>query len=98
MRIRSILAARATAIAALALAACNGTDPTFTVGGNISGINGTTAVLKLNGGNDISMSSDGSFTFSQKLTQSQTFNVQVVVPNLRCPIANGVGTVAMSNI
>lgn len=83
--------------AAIVLASCHGTEPTYSIGGEISGATGT-VVLKLNGGNDIVMSGDGSFEFSQRLLTDDTFNVQVVDANDRCTVANGAGTVAKSNI
>jgi hypothetical protein len=99
MGFRGIWGSLAAAAAAAALVSCNGTEPTYTIGGDISGISITgPAIVKLNGGSDISMSSDGSFTFDQKLTQNASYNVQVVNPSGRCTVANGTGTVAQSNI
>lgn len=81
----------------VALAACHGTDATYSIGGEISGTT-VAVVLRLNGGNDIAMSGDGSFKFDQKLLKDDTFNVQVVDTNDQCTVFNGAGTVAMSNI
>jgi len=83
--------------AALALASCHGTEATYTIGGSISGTT-VGVVVKLNGGNDISMGGDGSFKFTQKLLKDQTFNVQVVDTNDQCLVTGGSGTVAKSNI
>ena len=89
---------RGVAVAtALALASCHGTEATYSIGGSISGTT-VGVVLKLNGGNDISMGGDGSYKFDKKLLKDETFNVQVVDSNDQCTVANGAGTVAMSNI
>lgn len=82
---------------ALALASCRGTDAQFSIGGTISGTTGT-VVLSLNGANQISQNGDGDFTFTLKLLQNQTFNVQVADPTGRCTVQNGAGTVAQSNV
>ncbi|HUL92575.1 MAG TPA: CHRD domain-containing protein [Burkholderiales bacterium] len=84
-------------VAASVLAACHGTEATYSIGGSISGTT-VAVVLKLNGGNDIAMGGDGSFKFDQKLLKGDTFNVQVVDTNDQCTVVNGAGTVNMSNI
>jgi len=82
---------------ALALASCHGTDAQFSIGGNVSGTNGP-VVVRLNGANDINMNGDGDFTFSTKLLQNDTFNVQIANPTGRCTVQNGAGTVAQANV
>jgi len=81
----------------LVFAACHGTAPTYSVSGNVSGST-VPFVVKLNGGNDISMSSDGSFSFTGKLLKGDTFNVQVVDSADRCTVSGGAGTVDMTDI
>src|SRR5882672_10125706 len=83
--------------AAVVLAACHGTEATYSVAGSVSGST-VPVVLKLNGGNDIALGGDGSFKFTQKLLKDDTFNVQVVDTNDQCSVANGSGIVAKSNI
>jgi hypothetical protein len=84
---------------ALALAACHGSDATYSVGGDISFQNGTgTAVLKLNGANDIAINGDGSFKFDHKLLTDETYNVQVVDVSDRCTVQSGAGTMGKSNV
>jgi hypothetical protein len=80
-----------------ALVSCHGTEAQYSIGGDISGTT-VPVVLKLNGGNDISMSGDGSFKFDKKLLKNDTFNVQVVDTNDQCIVVNGAGTVNTSNI
>ncbi len=71
--------------------------PTYTVGGNITGATGT-VVLKLNGGNDMSMAAAGAFTFPTGLPAGSTYNVQVAAPNQRCTVTSGAGTMGAANI
>src|SRR3974390_1779208 len=97
MEVRGALAAVAAIAIGIALASCHGTEPEFTIGGNISG-NTVGVVLKLNGGNDLAMGGSGSFKFDKKLVKDDTFNVQVVDTNDQCTVANGTGTVDKSNI
>lgn len=93
---RGVLAGVVAAAIALGLVSCHGTDATYTIGGDIEGVTGT-AVLKLNGGNDIAVG-NGSFKFDKKLLTDETFNVQAVDVDDLCTIANGAGIVGQSNI
>ncbi|MFA7319688.1 MAG: hypothetical protein WC022_03795 [Parcubacteria group bacterium] len=72
---------------------------TYTIGGTLSGLSGT-LVLQNNGGNNLTQSSDGSFTFSVPLQSAAAYNVTVSTQpnNQNCTVANGAGTVASSNI
>lgn len=80
-----------------ALVSCHGTEPQFSVSGNISGTT-VPVVLKLNGGSDISLNGDGGFKFDQKLLKNDTFNVQVVDTNDQCTVVGGAGTIDNTNI
>src|SRR5262245_52830745 len=93
MRLRRFLGASLAA----ALVSCHGTDALYSIGGTISGTNGP-VVLRMNGANEITQNGDGNFTFTTKLLQNETFNVQVANPTGRCTVQNGAGTVAQSNI
>jgi hypothetical protein len=81
----------------VAIAACHGTEPTYSVSGSVSGSTGP-FVVKLNGANDISLSSDGSFKFTGKLLEGKTYNVQIVDPTDHCTVSGGSGTVAKQDI
>src|SRR5207245_2816336 len=72
---------------------------TFTVGGTISGLSGT-VVLRNNGGNDLTVSADGSFTFSAPVAQGSPYAVTVLTQpaGQSCSVANGTGTVAGANV
>ena len=73
--------------------------PTYTVGGTISGLTGT-AVLENNAGNDLSTSTNGSFTFSTPLAQGSAYNVTVKTnPSGQvCTVTNPSGTIATANV
>jgi hypothetical protein len=97
MRRQRILGVSLAAAIAFALVSCHGTEAQFSIGGTVSGTSGP-VVLRLNGANDITQNGDGDFTFTLKLLQNDTFNVQVANPTGRCTVQNGAGTVAQSNI
>ena len=73
--------------------------PTYSVGGTISGLSGT-AVLENNGGNDLSTSANGTFTFSTLLAQGAAYNVTVKTnpSGQTCSVTNPSGTVAAANV
>jgi len=66
---------------------------TYTVGGTISGLSGT-VVLQNNVGNDLSISVNGSFTFSATVTNGAAYAVTVLANPLgqTCAVTNGSGT------
>ena len=115
LRFRPATRFRPTALRALAvlpllaLPACGGgggggfVPPQYTIGGTIAGLAaGGTAVLQVNGGGNLSVSNNGSFTFPTPLTSGTTYTVTVssAPANQSCSIANGSGTVtaAVNNI
>jgi hypothetical protein len=73
--------------------------PPISLGGTISGLSGT-VVLQNNGGDNLSSSSNGSFTFSTNLTSGSTYNVAVLTQPAAqtCTVSNGSGTAGSSNI
>jgi len=73
--------------------------PTFTVGGNVTGLT-STLVLQNNGGDDLALSLSGPFTFATPLQASETYLVTVLTqpPGQTCNISNGSGTIAGTNI
>lgn len=74
---------------------------TFTVGGNVSGLSGS-VVLRLNGGNDLTVNAPGTFTFANALANGASYTVtiagqpttQVCGPGL----TNGTGTISSANV
>src|SRR6266581_3216811 len=72
---------------------------TFTVGGTVSGLSGT-VVLRNNGGNDLTVSANGSFTFPAPVAQGSPYAVTVLTQPVgqSCSVVNGSGTVAGANV
>ena len=75
--------------------------PTFTIGGTVSGLLGTGLVLQDNGGNNLSVTANGSFTFSTALASGTAYKVTVLTqpsgPTQTCTVTNGTGT-ATANV
>ena len=68
---------------------------TYSIGGTISGLSGT-VVLENNGGDDLSISANGTFTFGSLVDQSAPYavTVQTDPSGQACTVANGSGTVS----
>ena len=66
---------------------------TFTIGGTITGLSGT-VVLQNNGGDDLSRSQDGTFTFATGLAPGSTYDVAVFTQpaGQSCAVTFGSGT------
>ena len=73
--------------------------PAYTIGGTISGLSGSVG-LQNNGADDLTLSSNGSFTFSTPLLDSSSYNATVLLQpaSQTCSITNASGTVSGSNI
>jgi 6-phosphogluconolactonase (cycloisomerase 2 family) len=75
---------------------------TYSVGGTVSGLSGTGLVLQNNGGNSLSVTANGSFTFTTPAADGAAYAVSVLTqpsnPAQVCAVANGSGTVANANI
>lgn len=69
----------------------------FTVGGTVTGLTGTGLVLRNNGGDDLSVSADGAFTFATPVPSGAAFSVTVQTqpngPTQTCDVAGASGTV-----
>lgn len=67
---------------------------TYSLGGTVTGLNGTLQ-LRIEGGETLSVSANGPFTFQTKLPKGGTYAVSVIAPprGFRCSITNGSGTV-----
>ncbi len=71
----------------------------FSVGGNISGLNGT-VILQNNGTNSTSISTDGNFTFSAPIAEGSAYSVTIQTQPVgqTCTVANGSGTMGSANV
>lgn len=78
-----------------------GAPPQYTVGGTVSGLSGTGLVLENNGGDNLSITGNGSFTFNTSISSGSTYSVTVLTepsaPAQLCSVPNGSGT-ATTNV
>jgi hypothetical protein len=80
------------AITSLALTACGGAS---TIGGTLSGLgSGLSVVLQNNGADNLTLTSNGAFTFATAVTESGSYNVTVLTQPVgqACSVANGSGS------
>jgi hypothetical protein len=79
----------------------NCTTNTYTIGGTVSGL-ASTVVLQNNGGNDLTLTGNGSFAFSAPVASGATYTVLVTTqpsgPSQTCTVTSGTGTVVGSNV
>jgi hypothetical protein len=79
----------------------NCTTNTFTVGGTISGLNGT-VVLENNAGDDLTLNSNGTFAFATPLLSATAYVVTVktqpAVVSQTCTVTASSGTVTSANV
>lgn len=95
-----VIPMRATlcALLPLMLVACGGghDSPPRSVGGNVSGLSGTGLVLQNNSGNDLSIGTSGTFTFSASVAEGSPYAVTIKTqpssPSQTCAVGNGSGT------
>jgi len=91
----------------LGLSACAGGSSSgppstkFTIGGTVSALANTKVVLRDNGGDDLSVSANGSFTFTTPVRSGEDYSVTVRTqpsdPEQTCEVTNGTGT-ATANV
>ncbi|WP_376692420.1 choice-of-anchor Q domain-containing protein [Wenzhouxiangella sp. EGI_FJ10409] len=76
--------------------AVNCTTDTFSIGGTLSGLaQGSSVTLQNNGGDDLVLSADGSFSFATALDDLSNYSVTVLTqpsePSQTCTVSNGSG-------
>src|SRR5215469_1701437 len=66
----------------------------YSVGGTVSGLHGS-AVLQDNGGDNLTVSADGTFTFASQLASGANYNVtvQTAPSGQNCTVTGGTGTI-----
>ena len=76
-----------------------GNAASFTVGGAVSGLSGT-VVLQDNGGDNLSVTANGSFTFATALVSGAAYSVTVKTnpSGQTCTVSSGSGTVGSANV
>ena len=73
--------------------------PSYSIGGTVSGLSGT-VVLQDNGGDDLSVSGNGPFTFSTPVASGAGYSVTVKTnpAGQTCTVSGGSGTVGSANV
>ena len=94
--------------AAAALSGCShrssstSAPPTYTVGGTAAGLSGAGLVLQLNGGGNLAVSTNGTFTFGAQLEDGAAYTASVLTqptnPSQTCSVTGGSGTVGGANV
>lgn len=106
MNSKHVLAGVFVPLALVMLAACGGggatpPPPTYTIGGTVTGLGvSKSVVLQDNGGDNLTVSADGAFTFTTAKANNAAYAVTVLTqPGLQtCTIANANGTVSAANV
>ncbi|HEY6940541.1 choice-of-anchor J domain-containing protein [Dokdonella sp.] len=74
----------------------------YFVGGSVSGLAGSGLVLHLDSGQDVPVSTDGTFMFANSITDGSAYSVSVGTQptnlNQNCAVTNGSGTLAGANV
>ncbi len=78
---------------------CANNANAYSIGGTMAGLSGT-VVLQNNGGDNLSVSTNGPLTFSTLVANNSPYNVTVLTQpaGQNCSIVNGAGTVASANV
>ena len=74
---------------------------TDTVGGTITGLpQSASVVLQDNGGDNLTITANGTFTFATPITSGSAYNVTVLTQpsTYTCTVSNGAGTISGSNV
>lgn len=99
-------------IAFFLLIGCSGTgsiknqpldpNPSYTIGGTVSGLSGSGLMLQNNGGDTLAVNANGSFTFKSPLSAGDAYLVTVSAqpggPAESCIVTNAVGSVISANV
>jgi len=103
-------------LAAVLLSSCGGQDPPsgiegtggtppptqYTVGGSVTGLVGSGLVLQDNGGNNLAITSNGSFVFSTGVASGSAYAVTIKTqptnPTQTCVLAASTGTITDANV
>src|SRR5512140_2647698 len=87
LRVLTAIKAGVVTFIVLSLAACGGgggggggggNPGPFTVSGTVSGLSGTGMVLQDNGGDNLAISANGTFTFAQQIANGASYKVTVL--------------------
>jgi hypothetical protein len=74
----------------------------YRIGGTVTGVAGPGLILQNNGGDDLTITSNGTFIFPTRVGDGQAYEVTVAStpssPNQRCQVSNGSGIVQGQNV
>lgn len=75
------------------------TNNSYSVGGSVAGLTGS-VVLQDNGGDNLTVSAIGTFTFATPVSNSNTYSIAVLTQptGQTCSVSTGTGTVSGSNV
>ena len=94
----TVTAPAGTIAGAVVTLAVNCVSNPYTVGVNVSGLNGSGLVLKNNGGDNLAVGANGAYTFATSVRSGSAYAVTVgtspSAPSQSCAITNGSGTIA----
>lgn len=73
--------------------------PQYSVGGTVTGLTGS-LVLQNNGGDDLTVTADGSFEFGSTLANGSGYSVTVLTqpPGQQCAVSSGSGTISAADV
>ena len=74
---------------------------TYTIGGQLSGLeSGATVTLQNNGGDDLTLTANGNFTFSTAIANGAAYHVTVLTSPAEhgCTVTNGEGTIHAADV
>lgn len=73
-----------------------------TIGGTVTGLSGSGLILQNNGGDNLAINANGSFTFATSIAEGSPYTVSVLAqpstPEQTCTVNNGGGTVGSANV
>ena len=73
--------------------------PTYSIGGTVTGLAGGAPVVLLdNGGDPLTLTTNGTFTFLTSLAGGAAYSVSVLPGGAACTVANGAGTVGTTPV
>lgn len=74
--------------------------PKYSVGGTVTGLTTGTLVIRNNGGDDLTITADGSFTFATKIEDGKDYDVSIktLPAGGSCSVTAGTGTILGKNV
>jgi hypothetical protein len=109
MKKKTVVTSLIVILLSVMLASCSGGgsnggggSTSYTVGGTVSGLSGTGLVLQNNGGDDLTITTSGTFTFATSIADGAAYAVtiktQPASPLQTCTVNSGSGTVSGTNV